>query len=319
MTLRRSFVALPLIALGLFSGIATAEDPAPIRQESASGIKHSFLVTGSNPSVYLFNEDSEVVWETRGASRDGYVLENGNILIASAGHAREFKAGTQEIVWEYVLSEDNKEMSTAQRLPNGNTMVTELGPNPRILEISKKGKIKVEVPLQPETDNFHMQTRMARKLENGNYLVPHLFAFQVKEYTPKGEVVRSIPTDLEQFGGREVHNWPFTAIVLPNGNIHANLTHGNKVAEFDAEGNLVWYADNTHVDLERFQDPCGAQRMPNGNIVVGAYAQKDPAKPRVFEITREREVVWEFFHPELHAHEIHVITTNGEKVTPLMR
>jgi len=315
-----STIIAPLIALvAQFSAVTIAQDVAPIRQESSSGIRHSFLVTGSNASVYLFNEDSEVVWETKGSSRDGYVLDNGNILIASARRIREYKKGTQEIVWEYKLSRENKEMSTAQRLKNGNTLVTELGPNPRLLEISKKGKIKVEVPLQPETDNYHMQTRMARKLANGNYLVPHLFAFQVKEYTPEGEVVRSIPTDLPQFGGREVHNWPFTAIVLANGNIHVNLTHGNKVAEFDKDGNMVWFADNTHVDGERFQDPCGAQRMPNGNIVIGAYAQKDPEKPKIFEITRDKEVVWEFFHPEIHAHEIHIITTNGEKVKPVMR
>ncbi len=315
---RPFFVSLFTVVV-LFATVAIAEDVALIRQESSSGIRHSFLVTGSNASVYLFNEDSEIVWETKGASRDGYVLDNGNILVASAKRIREYKKGTQEVVWEYRLSKENQEMSTAQRLKNGNTLVTELGPNPRLLEISKKGKIKVEVPLQPETDNYHMQTRMARKLENGNYLVPHLFAFQVKEYTPEGEVVRSIPTDLPQFGGREVHNWPFTAIVLPNGNIHANLTHGNKIAEFDKDGKMVWYADNTHVDKERFQDPCGAQRMPNGNIVVGAYAQKDREKPKIFEITRDKEVVWEFFHPEIHAHEIHIITTNGGKVSPVLR
>ena len=34
--------------------------------------------------------------------------------------------------------------------------------------------------------------RMARKLENGNYLVCHSGARPVKEYTPKGEVVWEI-------------------------------------------------------------------------------------------------------------------------------
>lgn len=303
----------------ILPAVSHAEDPAPIRQESASGIRHSFLVTGSNSHVFLFNEDSEVEWQVRGASRDGYVLDNGNIIVTSANHAREYKKGTTDIVWEYNLSEENKEMSTAIRLENGNTMLTELGPNPRILEVTQDGTIAVEVPLQPETDNFHMQTRMARKLPNGNYLVPHLFAFQVKEYAPDGTIVRSIKTDLEQFGGREVHNWPFTAILLPDGNIHANLTHGNKIAEFNAEGEMVWYSDNTKITGDRFQDPCGAQRLPNGNIVIGAYAQKDAAKPKVFELTKEHEVVWEFFHPEIHAHEIHIITTNGKKVEPVWR
>ena len=37
-----------------------------------------------------------------------------------------------------------------------------------------------EIPLQPETDNSHMQSRMGKKLASGNYLVPHRTNF-VKE------------------------------------------------------------------------------------------------------------------------------------------
>jgi hypothetical protein len=31
----------------------------------------------------------------------------------------------------------------------------------------------------------------------------------------------------------------------------------------------------------------------------------------MLEVTREGEVVWEFFHPDAKAHEVHVISTNG--------
>lgn len=295
---------------------AFAEEPA-IRQESPEGIRHSFLVTGSNPTQY-FNEDSDVIWEVDQYSRDGYVMDNGNILMSNGKSALEYKAGTTEIVWSYDLSSENDELGTVVRLSDGNTMTVEQGKKPRILEISPDGDIVAEIPLQPETDNAHMQTRMARKLPNGNYLVPHLLAFKIKEYTPQGEVVRAIATDLEQFGGREVHNWPFTAILLPNGNIHANLTHGDKVAEFDPEGNVVWSADNSDVNGQ-FRDPCGAQRLPNGNTVIGAYGQKDASMPKIFEITRGKKIVWEFYHPDVHAHEIHIVTTNGKKVEPIYR
>ncbi len=309
------FVAL----LGIGVSSAQAQDVAPIRQVSESGIKHSFLVTGSNDAVYLFGEDNEVVWSTPGSSRDGYVRDNGNVLVASAGLAREYQAGTQEIVWSYTLAAENQEISTVQYLENGNYLVTELGKNPRLLEVDKDGKIVVNVPLQPETDNYHMQTRMARKLPNGNYLVPHLFAFAVKEYTPTGKVVRTIRTDRPEFGGREVHNWPFTAILLENGNIHVDMTHGNKVGEFAPDGSVAWWVDNTQVEGEPFQDPCGAQRLKNGNAVIGAYAQRDATKARIFEITQEKKIVWEFYHPTIHAHEIHIITTNGEKIAKPMR
>jgi hypothetical protein len=315
-----SYVRCLFVAVLAFSVLpVVAEDVAAIRQVSESGIKHSFLVTGSNDHVYYFGEDNEIIWQTPGGSRDGYVLENGNVIVTSAAWAREYKAGTQEVVWEYKLSEQNAEMSTTVKLGNGHYMITELGEHPRILEVDGEGVVKVEVPLQPETDNHHMQTRMARKLPNGNYLVPHLFAFAVKEYTPEGKVVRTIRTDLPEFGGRDVHNWPFTAILLENGNIHVNMTHGNKVGEFAPDGRVVWWVDNTQVEGEPFQDPCGAQRLTNGNAVIGAYAQRDASKARIFEITQDKKIVWEFFHPALHAHEIHIVTTNGEKITNPMR
>jgi len=303
------FVILP--------SVAGAAEEAAARQESATGIRHSFLVTGSNPTMY-FNEESEVIWSIDSYSRDGYVLDNGNILMSDGKSAREFRAGTTDVVWSYTLSKENDELGTVMRLANGNTMTVEQGKKPRILEIDSEGVVKVEVPLLPETDNAHMQTRMARKLPNGNYLAPHLLAFKIKEYSPTGEVVRAIATDLEELGGREIHNWPFTAILLDNGNIHANLTHGNKAVEFDPSGKVVWRCDNSDVD-GRFSDPCGGQRLPNGNMVIGAYAQRDASMPKIFEVSRDKKVVWEFFHPDVHAHEVHIVTTNGKKVDPILR
>ncbi|MEM1443029.1 MAG: hypothetical protein AAGF67_11850, partial [Verrucomicrobiota bacterium] len=204
-----------------------------------------------------------------------------------------------------------KELGTAVRLENGNTLVVERGKTPQLLEVTSAGEVAVAVPLQPETDNAHMQTRMARKLPNGNYLVPHLLAFAVKEYQPDGELVNMFRTDLEELGGKEKRNWPFTAIRLESGNTLVTLTNGNKVVEFDESGVVVWKMTNADVG-GRFTDPCGAQRLANGNTIICSYGQKDPGKPKIFEITREGDVVWEFFHPTARAHEVHVISTNGK-------
>lgn len=285
-------------------------------QVSESGIRHSFLVCGRTTAI--FNEDSEVVWSTPGNSRDGMVLQNGNVLLSIGNEAKEFLIGTQEVVWSYKLDSRNKELGTVNRLPNGNTLVVERGILPRLLEVDEDGAIVVEVPLQPETDNNHMQTRMARKLPNGNYLVPHLLAFKVKEYSPTGEIVRIIETDLPELGGREAENWPFTAILLPNGNTLVNLTHGNKSVEFAPDGSVAWNCDNDDAD-GRFSDPCGGQRLSNGNTVIGSYGQKDAKKVKVFEVNAAKEVVWEFFHPTVRAHEVHILTTNGEPVSPIYR
>jgi hypothetical protein len=198
-----------------------------------------------------------------------------------------------------------------ERLKNGNTLITELGAKPRLMEVSPAGKVVVEFPLLPETDNGHMQTRMARKLPNGNYLVPHLLAFQVKEYSPKGEVVNSFKTDLPEVGGRAAENWPFTAIRLENGNTLVTLTHGNKVVEMDAKGKIVWKLTNDDLEGKPLADPCGAQKLPNGNVVIASYGTRGPVK--ILEVSPEKKVVWSYTGKH-NAHEIQVLTTNGKPI-----
>ncbi|MFT5109534.1 MAG: hypothetical protein ACI8XO_004788 [Verrucomicrobiales bacterium] len=286
------------------------------KQVSESGIRHSFLVCGKFTA--LIDEDSKIVWSIKGYGRDGMVLENGNVLVSIGNESREYKKGTDKVVWSYKLDKRNKELGTSNRLPNGNTLIVERGPLPRVIEVDKDGKVQVEVPLKPDTDNGHMQTRMARKLPNGNYLVPHLLGFAVKEYTAKGEVVRTIKTDLEELGGRPAKNWPFTAILLPNKNILVNLTNGNKTVEFDPEGKVAWRCDNSDVN-GLFADPCGGQRLPNGNTVICSYGQGNATKPKIFEITADKKVVWQYIDPKVKAHEVHILTTNGKPVTPAMR
>ena len=287
-----------------------------IRQISATGIRHGILLCGN--TTILINEQNEVVWEVAKPSRDGYVLANGNILFSASNVATEMNRSGQT-VWTYALNTVNKELGTAVRLENGHTMVVERGPKPRLLEVTRHGQIAAEIPLQPETDNDHMQTRMARKLPNGNYLVPHLLAFKVKEYDPAGKVVAEIRTDLPELGGREAENWPFTAIRMEHGHTLVNLTHGNKTAIFDAAGKVVWKVDNG--DLEgRFADPCGGQLLPNWHVVITSYAQRDPSKVRVFEVNPQKEVVWELFHPKAYAHGIHVVSTQGRPLEhPFMK
>ncbi|MEM7387630.1 MAG: hypothetical protein AAF514_22065, partial [Verrucomicrobiota bacterium] len=215
------------LALAILINPAGAE-PSFGRQESPSGIRHSFLIAGT-PTV-LVGEDGTVKWRTEGRARDAFVLKNGHVLASIANTAKEITRDGK-VVWSYQLAPENKELGTAVRLENGNTLVVERGFKPRLLEVKKDGQIAVEVPLLPETNNAHMQTRMARKLANGNYLVPHLLAFKVKEYQPDGTVVRTIKTDLKELGGREAKNWPFTAIRLENGNTLVNLTNGNKTVD----------------------------------------------------------------------------------------
>ncbi len=284
--------------LGLVTS-ANADEKVPIL--------HSYLVMGAKTAI--IDEKGDAIWEHAGGSRDGFVLPNGNVLLAFSDRVEEVTRDKQ-VVFSYKRSNLNGEIGTTQRLYNGNTLVTELGNRPRLLEVRPNGDIASEIPLQPETDNTHMQTRMARQLRSGNYLVPHLLAFAIKEYSPQGIVVGTLRTDLEELGGRPVENWPFTAIRLDNGNTVASLTHGNKVVEFDPRGVVVWKVTNEDVN-GLFKDPCGSQRLANGNTVVGSHGANKGIS--MIEVTPEKKTVWSSEHPlAAGVHHFQILTTNGK-------
>ena len=275
--------------------------------DESEAIRHSYLVMGAKTAI--IGEDGVANWEYTRGSRDGFVLPNGNILLAYSDRVEEVTREKQ-IVFSYSLNSANREIGTAQRLYNGNTLVTELGARPRLLEINTKGEVVADVPLQPETDNAHMQTRMARQLRNGNFLVPHLLAFAIKEYSSDGTIVHVLKTDLSELGGKAGENWPFTAIRLDNGNTLASLTHGNKVVEFDQHGSVVWKVTNDNVN-GLFKDPCGAQRLANGNTVIGSHAAKQGIS--MVEVTIDKKIVWTSEHPlAASVHHFQILTTNGK-------
>jgi len=283
-------------ALLLYSSFVAGQQP----------VRHSFFIAGPQ-FTGIIGEQGEEIWNAgKAGARDGYVLPDGTMLICWADEVRGYDKN-KNVVFTYSRSSPEMELGTAVRLENGNTLITESGKNPRLVEVDRDGNVKVSVPLQPETDNAHMQTRMARKLPNGNYLVPHLLAFAVKEYSPDGKVVNVFKTDTPEFGGRESENWPFTAIRLANGNTLVSLTHGNKLVEFNKAGKVVWKVTNQDLKEPLFADPCGIQRLPNGNTVIASYgAQKGV---RIFEITKKKEIVWRY--EGYGAHELQILTTNG--------
>lgn len=296
---------LILISGFTFSNRSDSDSPA-----TSAPITHSFFIAGPD-FTGIIGEGGEEIWDSgKPGARDGYVLPNGHILICWADEVKEYDKN-KKVVFTYSRANPDDELGTAVRLTNGATLITESGKKPRIIEVASTGKILTSTPLQPETDNTHMQTRMARKLPNGNYLVPHLLAFAVKEYTPAGKIVSTFKTDLPELGGRKGEAWPFTAIRLANGNTLVSLTHSNQVVEFDKAGKVVWKISNDDFSEKPFQDPCGLQRLPNGNTVIASYGASKGIK--IFEVTPQKKIVWTY---ENHrAHELQILTTNGKPLT----
>lgn len=280
------------------------------RQESPVGITHSFLAMGAE--TYVVNDDNSIRWTYPANTRDGWVLPNGDFLLA-VSKSKDFPGGgavelspERNIIWQYKGTQS--EVNTVQLVGDGHYMLTEAGAKPRLLEVDREGKILVEFPLQAQTHDTHLQTRMARKLANGNYLVPQLLDKVVREYSPQGKIAWEAKTPEDP---KEA--WPFTAIRLPNGNTLTTCTHGKLVVEFDRDGKIVWQLSNSDLHQPLLVDPCGAQRLPNGNTVITSYGQSKPGEAKLLEVTPDKKVVWSYRDDKKHGiHEFQILTTDAQ-------
>ncbi len=286
------------LSFGPFSAASVrAADPEPAK------ISHAFLATGGE--TVIIDGKGAITWRYPASTRDGWVLENGNVLLAlskgktlpGGGAAEVTKEG--KTVWEYKGTQT--EVNTVELLANGNVLVTEAGPKPRLLEIDRDGKIAVELAIQAQTKDHHLQSRMSRKLANGNYLVPQLLDKVVREYTPKGEIVWEVKTP----------HWPFTAIRLPDGNTLIGCTLADLVIEVDPAGKEVWRVTNDDLPGRPINDACGVQRLPNGNTVITSH-HNTAKQVKLTEINRDKKIVWTYTDERPGGiHHFQILDTNG--------
>jgi len=287
------------------------QEPVTMEKAAAkSSITHKMLVFGGGRGAQIIDGDGKVLWKFDHPASDGHLLDNGNVLMALYPSKDRYPQGaivevdpSGKVVWEWKGTQ--QELVTAWLLENGNILTVELGKSPRLIELSRDGQIAVSVPLQAQMENIHLQVRMARKLPNGNYIVPQLKEKEVREYAPDGKIVWRASTP----------NWAFTAIRLDNGNTVVGCTIGNSVAELDATGKVVWQANNEDLGENKLDDACGVQRLPNGNTIMTSYHAK-ANQVKLVEVTPDKKVVWTFNDGSPHGiHHFQILDTNGEKLT----
>lgn len=145
--------------------------------------------------VAISDADGELLWQHPIKQvHDVHLLDNGNILVNN-GWTRVMELDLAgNTVWEYDSSKtegyngEKIEIHAFQRLPNGNTIVAESGIS-RIVEVDPDGKLVSAIPLQVKKPHPHVDTRLVRKLENGDYLVSHEGEERVARYNSAGEVI----------------------------------------------------------------------------------------------------------------------------------
>jgi len=273
-------------------------------QTGAAQVRHSFLATGGETRIV--SEAGSVDWTYPEGTRDGWLLPSGRLLLTLTTSDKRPGGAVVEVdragkVY-FEFQGTQSEVNTSQRLANGNTVLTEAGLKPRLLEVNPAGQIIVQFPIQCQLTNFHMQTRMTRKLANGNYLIPHLLDKVVREHRPDGTLAWEAATP----------NWAFTAIRLGNGNTLVGCTYGNEVIELSPSGKIVWQLSNDDLEGNPIKDACGVQRLANGNTVVTSYGIGENRR-KLTEVTPEKKVVWTYTDEAPHGiHEFQILTTNGK-------
>jgi outer membrane protein assembly factor BamB len=248
--------------------------------------------------------DGKVEWEMplRGhTAHDVQLLENGNILVTTDNVTLVEVTPAKAIVWKHVSRPEEPyrgavEIHAFRRLPDGRTMVAETG-NKRIIEVDAADKIVKRIPLVVDKPNSHRDTRRVRKLANGHYLVCHELDGVVREYDDAGQVVWSYRLDLAgrpATPGHAGHGTEvFNAIRLPDGNTLIAGGNNNRVIEVNPAGKIVWSIDHDELPGIKLAWVTTLQRRPNGNVIVG-NTHAGPENPQLFEVTRDKKVVWTF-------------------------
>lgn len=255
--------------------------------------------------VAIVGTDGKVEWEVecKHNSHDIHLLPSGNLLLHTTPTVITEMTPKKEVVWKYDAKpkdgyKGRVEVHAFQRLADGNTMVAESG-NRRIVEVDKDGKIVKEIALQVKKPDAHRDTRMVRKLESGNYLVCQEGDGCVREYDGSGKVVWEYALDL---GGRkespghgpEGHGTSvYGAIRLANGNTVIAGGNNNRVLEVNKDGKVVWSIDQKELDGITLAWVTTLHVLPNGNVIVG-NCHAGPDNPQLFEVTRDKKVVWSF-------------------------
>jgi len=261
------------------------------------------VIAAEGGKLAIAETDGTLLWEHPITQvHDLQLLENGNILVNN-GWTKVMELDLAgNTVWEYDSSKTEGyngqkiEIHAFQRLANGNTMIAESG-IPRIVEVDLHGKLLSQIPLQVKKTVAHTDTRLVRKLPNGDYLVSHEGEERVVRYSPTGEVIWSF--DVPLFGkepakghGPEAYGAKtFSTIVLKNGNYLISTGNGHGVLEVTPDKDIVWRLSQNDIPGVTLAWVTTLQELPNGNFVIG-NCHAGPDNPQIIEINRAKELVW---------------------------
>lgn len=266
---------------------------------------HDVVLQGKG-RLAVIKSDGKIAWEKKwGGIHDIHVLPNYRIMVQRMpAQVVEINTVSGEVVWSYDASKQNGnqgrkvEVHAFQPLEDGRVMIAESGPA-RIIEIDRDGRLLKEIKLVVNNPHPHTDTRLARKLASGNYLVCHEGDGTVREYSPEGFVVWEYPVPLfdrepkKGHGPESFGNKCFAAVRLKSGNTLIATGNGHSVLEVDHHKRIVWKLTQDELPGIRLAWVTTLEVLPNGNYVIG-NCHAGPGQPLLIEVEpKTKKVVWQ--------------------------
>ncbi len=268
------------------------------------GAQHRLVLQGDG-QLAVVKADGSTDWHVPWAGiHDIHVLPSGNILLPQGpSKVVEIDATTHQVVWTYDAATTNGnrgmpvEIHAFQPIEDGRIMIAESGPA-RIIEIDRAGKLLHQFKLQVDHPHPHTDTRLARKLKNGHYLVCHEGDGVVREYDSAGKVTWEYPVPLfgkerkEGHGPEAFGNKCFGAVRLPNGNTLVSTGNGHSVLEVTPQKEIVWQIHQNDLPGITLAWVTTLEVLPNGHYVIG-NCHAGPKQPLLIELDpKTKRVVW---------------------------
>ena len=337
---RTRVVVLLIAALALtvaFAGQvwASADDgqPAGARSANATPTPGNTLITiqsyGEYGRAIEVTPQGEVVWAFDPPNSrvfDGEVLDNGNVLVSVAtkrspeecpaiqlqvddsecvqNRVLELDYGSKDVVWQYTWFDEymeNHEVHDADRLPNGNTAIVDMG-NDRAFVVNESGAIVWEWQAENylaegtpfyrqyggepdpggEADWTHMND--IDRLPNGN------FQLSIRNFDVVVEVDRESKKIVDVIGQPGNHSYLYEQHDpnrLPTaGTVLVADSENDRIVEIDTRTEkIIW----TYGGGGLLTWPRDADRLPNGNTLIA-----DTQNDRVLEVNSDGEIVWRY-------------------------
>ncbi|QDT11738.1 PQQ-binding-like beta-propeller repeat protein [Planctomycetes bacterium K23_9] len=277
------------IVVGLFTAPALAD--------------HRFIAN-QNRKLCRFDADGKLEWsmEIGGSPHDLHQLPSGNILTHQNTELIEIDPKSKQIVWKFdakkLCKKKKVEVHALQPIENDRIMVAVSGEG-KIFEIDRDGTVQFELQLKIDHPHPHRDTRLVRRLDDGQYLVAQEGDGFVRQYGRDGKVTWEY--DVPMFGrdatkghGPEAFgDAVFSAIRLPNGNTLIGTGNGHSILEVTPEKEVVWKVTQNDLPGITLAWVTTLEIHENGNIILG-NCHAGPDHPQLIEIDREKNVIWKF-------------------------